>query len=760
MAEINLPSSSSAVYKALQPSEIEDQHLVGHVQPIKKQESKILLKVLDSCSTDKKLSDYQIKRENCLSSFLTWDYFSPPPTDSLVYMLPGQRGNPPANGSRTQLLEASTHPTLRLRLPEQAIPVLPEWSDFRTNLNDALAELHQQLPKNTDGQDTLSIAYQRINQFLLLRSSGEITQDDVAQLNELIKNIDLIWLNNPKIRADSELRNLSDVLRGICFSRKCYEQFKIPLSITSSRKRYERLMTELVQLDPNNQILTKWRDAIRAKQEQLQSEQLHQSMSDLRLTQRPEVPPASTPQGSITPQGAVGGIDDPNRPSREALIQETQSLVAARVIVANSLSKIDRSTPSGQKKYARIEIEHQRLNDQIKQKNDTYHRHYGQAIRHQLQQWLHSATQMLAAEGSATTSELQQLQTQMEPAIKEIELFFGRGTHLSYQLTWNQLTDALNRTQSGDDFVRVRGMIQSDQTIMPNQLRPGDDLPLYFLFRERSQELDSQVAILKMPELSDDDKELVKANIAKITKELDRIADLFSNVIHRYKRLESADQYPHQLADMREAVRKGRRVIATELSQKTQERLRLIETMENPSINIDHLLDMSDEDFQLIFTLTNGKPLTEEQKKIMANNGWQLSENDNLVTQSGHDRVTVVSIGSMYRLIDTATNTPIGTLDRIRWERIHKRLESQGRRGTNNITRQMIIDDFREFPTTEAQWQAQRAERLGGFPDSLRQQGEVVVTPPSSNEPPEGEYEQSGASNVLRYRRRYFREQP
>ena len=759
MAEINLSSLSSAIYMALQSSQIEDQHTVGHGQPVK-QDSEIKLAVSESCPKDKKLSKYLVKKENCLSSFLTWDYFSPPPTDSLVYMLPGQRGNPPANGSRTLLLEAPSHPTLRLKLPEQAIPVLPEWSDFRTNLNDALAKLRQQLPKNTDGQDTLSTAYQRINQFVLLHSSGEITQDDVSQLNELIKNNDLIWLNNPKIRAASVLRNLSDVLRGVCFSRKCYEHLKIPLPITSSRRRYERLMTELVQLDPNNQILTKWRDAIRAKQEQLQSEQLHQSMSDLRLTQRPEVPPASTPHGSITPQGAAGGTDDPNRPSREALIQETQSLVAARVIVANSLSKIDRSTPSGQKKYARIKIEHQRLNDQIEQKNDTYHRHYGHAIKHQLQQWFNSATQMLAAEESATTSELQQLQTQMEPAIKEIELFFGKGTHLSYQLTWNQLTDALNRTKSGDDFLRVRGMIESDQTIMPNQLRPGDDLPLHYLFRERSQELDSQIAILKMPELSDDDKEQVKANIAKITKELDSIADLFSNVIHRYKRLESADQYPHQLADIREAVSKGRRVIATELSQKTQERLRLIETMENPSINIDHLLDMSDEDFQLILTLTNGKPLTEEQKKIMANNGWQLSENDNLVTQSGHDRVTVVSIGSMYRLIDTATHTPIGTLDRIRWERIHKRLESQGRRGTNNITRQMIIDDFREFPTTEAQWQAQRAERLGGFPDSLRQQGEVVVTPPSSNEPPEGEYEQSGASNVLRYGRRYFREQP
>ncbi|USE35028.1 hypothetical protein [Endozoicomonas sp. SCSIO W0465] len=780
MAEINPPSFLPAAPSAMRPPETGNQHLAElcqqtHNAPrlgshtlthssiasssanLSTNGHKCQKPVSDTGLPENKLSKYRIKSEHCLSNLFSWDFFSPSPTLTNLWAFPvsGQTGHSPASSTITQVLPGpASQPTLRLRLPQQTIVALPDWREFQPNLNNALYRLFQHLPNNTNGQDPLSITYRSIYQFSLLRSGG-ISQEDVLQLNDLIQRADAIWQNNPQMPAAEDLRNLSYLLRGICFAKKCYNLLTTLHSDRNPEKRCQRLMAELIQLDPNNRVLTKWREAISAIQSELQPRQLPHSMPH-RLTQRPEVPPASTPQSIPQPilQGAIGGIDISNRPSREALYQETERLMKASSIVANSLGKIDQHAADGREKYRKLESELQRLNEQIKQKSETFHRHYGPEIKHQIQHWHSAAMNALATEGSATLSGLQQLQAQIESAIDEIELFFDQETHRLCQYIWNQLTDALNRSQSRENFLRVREWLQSDQPIMPNQVRPGDDLPLYFLFQQRKQDLESQALIVNMAELSDQEREQTKANIIKITKELDRIIALFRTIIYRYERLKSGHQYPHQIAEMEEASRKGHRVIATETSQKIQERLKLINTLQDPSIDTNHLLDMSDEDFQLIITLLGGKPLTEEHRKTMANNSWQLTEKNHLVTQRGHERVTVVSIGNMYRLIDTASNTPIGTLDRIRWERIHKRLEREGLKGANNITRQMVIDDFRNFPTTEAQWQAQRAERLGGIPDSLRQQGEEVVVPKQARyKRPE---DPSVTSEILRYQRRHF----
>ncbi len=776
MAEINFPSLLSPVHRATPPQETGEHdaadllqqtpdaprlgsHTLTHFSTsscrdnVIKNENETKKTIPEAYLPENKLSKYKIKGEHCISSLLNWDFFSPSPTILWTFPATGQMRHSPDSRTTTQVLPApSSEPTLRLRLQtpshqQSAAPDLPDWREFHFNLNNAMEKLFQHLPNDTNGQDPLSMLYWKIFQFSLLRSSGDISQEDISQLNKFIRNTDLIRHNNPKMRAYEDLRNLSNLLRGICFSRKCHNLLSAIHSDRNPDTRCQQLMTELIQLDSNNQILARWRTAISTIQAELKARQLLHSMSDLALAQRSDAPPASIQQG------AIGGIGISERPSRATLFQETEKLMKERHEVADSLRKIDQHTTEGQEKYAKLNRKLQALNKQIDQNIEIYHRCYGLETSNLIQSWCASATSALATEGSATIQGLQHLQSQIESAIDEIELFFDKKTHHLCRYTWNQLTDALNRIQSAEDFLRVRRWINNDQAIIPNQVRPGDDQPLYFLFQELSQDLENQICIFGMADLCDQEREQARTNIVKATKRVDKIIEVFRTVIHRYERLKSDHQYPHQLAEMEEASRKGHRVTATAPSPKIQDRLLLIKTLNNPSIDTDHLLDMSDEDFQLIFNLLGGKQLTDENRKTIAKNSWQLTEGNNLMTQRGHERVTVVAIGSLYQLIDTASNTPIGTLDRVRWERIHKRLEREGLRGAVNITRQMILDDFRDFPTTEEQWQTQRPEGIGGFLDTVHQQGGVVVPNPVDNERPD---DQPVSSEILRHQRRYF----
>ncbi|WP_419834358.1 hypothetical protein [Endozoicomonas atrinae] len=701
---------------------------------------------------ENKLAEHQIKSEHCVFPWLSsWDFFTPSPTHAWVFPATGQMVHHPGNSTTTQVLPPPTHPTLRLRFPpplaqQHTLPP-PKWGEFNNHLNRVLGDVFKQLPNRKNGQDVISTLYWDIYKFSLLCRDGDISQEDICELNNFIRRSDTIRGKEPQTEASEALRNLSYLLRGICFSQKCHHLLSAIHSDRNPEKRCQQLMEELIRLDTNNQVLAKWRKAITTMQAELQSRQLSHSMSSLSLIQRPDAPPESTPQG------AIGGIGISERPPRATLLQETEKLMKERHEVADSLRKVDQRTPEGQQKYAKLDRKLQALSKRIDQNIEIYHRCYGQETWNRIQRWCSSATSALATEGSATIQGLRDLQSQIESAIDEIELFFDKKTHHLCRYTWNQLTDALNRIQSAEDFLRVRRWINNDQAIIPNQVRPGDDQPLYFLFQELSQELDNQICIFSMPDVSDQEREQARINIVKATKRLDKIIEVFRTVVHRYERLKSDHQYPHQLAEMEEASRKGHRVTATAPSPKIQERLLLIKTLNNPSIDTNHLLDMSDEDFQLIFNLLGGKQLTDENRKTMTKNSWQLTEGNNLMTQRGHERVTVVAIGSLYQLIDTASNTTIGTLDRVRWERIHKRLEREGLRGAVNITRQMVLDDFRDFPTTEEQLQAQRAEGIGGFLDTVRQQGGVIVPNPVNNERPD---DQPVSSEILRHQRRYY----
>ena len=109
--------------------------------------------------------------------------------------------------------------------------------------------------------------------------------------------------------------------------------------------------------------------------------------------------------------------------------------------------------------------------------------------------------------------------------------------------------------------------------------------------------------------------------------------------------------------------------------------------------------------------------------------------------------VMVVCRGNSYRLLDTATGTPIGTLDRTRWDRIQQQLAAQGLSGAQNISRQMIIEDFKNYPTTEEQYQARFAEFRGTLRKRDDSAGSLGHRPPSS---------QPALSQSLRYQRYYF----
>ena len=272
----------------------------------------------------------------------------------------------------------------------------PKWGEFNNHLNRVLEEVFQQLPNRTNRQEAISTLYWDIYRFSLLCRDGVISQEEICQLNNFIRRSDTIRGKNPQTETSEALRNLSYLLRGICFSQKCHNLLSAIHSDKNPEKRCQQLMAEVIQLDSNNLILARWRKAITAMQTELQSRQMSHSMSSISLTQRPDAPPESTQQG------AIGGIGISERPARAILFQETEKLMKERHEAAVSLRKIDQHTREGQEKYAKLNRKLQALNKQIDQNIETYHRCYGQETWNQIQCWCASATSALATEGSAT----------------------------------------------------------------------------------------------------------------------------------------------------------------------------------------------------------------------------------------------------------------------------------------------------------------------------------------------------------------------
>ncbi len=427
--------------------------------------------------------------------------------------------------------------------------------------------------------------------------------------------------------------------------------------------------------------------------------------------------------------------------TREALLQQTQALKTERHQVADALSKLDADTPAPEQ--VALASKRQSLDKDIDRLVQTYQKHYGTQMLAQLMEWRTNVRHLLAKEDAATGQKLAAIQEQLEAFVPELEAFFNEHTQQLHSQLWNQLTQARQRTYSKERFDRIRAMIDSDRPIIANQLQKDDDQALYALFNQLSLELDSLIPMFTMGNISDEQREQVREQITITANKTDKISRLFREVIHRYKRLESDQLYPHQLPEIEAAVRKARRTLDPTLED--QDRRKLIDSLENPAINPDHLLDMSEDDFQMVFALLSKKPLTEAHKRTLKKNNWQLSDEQNLVTQRGHDLVMVVCHGNSYRLMDSATGTPIGTLDRVRWDRIQHELAKNGLRGANYISRRMIIDDYRLHPLSETE------ARTSEFHGAAHKYG--GNNGPRSCQRPSG---QPAISESLRYGRRFF----
>ena len=449
-------------------------------------------------------------------------------------------------------------------------------------------------------------------------------------------------------------------------------------------------------------------------------------------------PPAEQAQSLPT---ALDDMSVSALPSRESLLQETKALKIERHQVADALLKTNPDAPSPTRDT--LLSKHQLLSKQIAKKEGIYQEHYGTKMLGVLQQWRDSADELLVNKCHALASDqIAALQGQLEAFVPELENFFNQHTQKLHAFISRQLTNAHRLAHIKENSDRVRALIDSDHPVMANQLRPGDDQVLFSLFNQLGEELDNLLPMLTMDDIDDQQRLQARDKISGVTDKLDKIAHLFETIIHRYSRLKSDQQYPHQLPRMKEVVRKGRRALDPSLTD--QNRQRMIDDLKDPAINPDHLHNMSEEDFQLIYTLLSKKPLTKAHRETMSRNNWQLSEYQNLVTQRGHDMVMVVCRGNSYRLLDTATGIPIGTLDRTRWDRIQQQLAAQGLSGTQHISRQMIIEDFKNYPTTEEQYQARFAE----FRGTLRQRDDSVGSMgcrPPSNQP--------ALSESLRYQR-------
>lgn len=416
-------------------------------------------------------------------------------------------------------------------------------------------------------------------------------------------------------------------------------------------------------------------------------------------------PPSARPEHSLPVEGAVGGSRAAELPSGKIfLLDRVKKLAKESEQVADQLTKVDKDSTTG----VQLEARQKRINDKINSCKSIYQNSYGRDLLKQFLQWQKAVRSALCNEDSTSPQTFDQLQNQISDHLEEIEHFLIKGYHDECNSLLQQLYKAKARKEDNDRATFVQDLINSNNPVMPNFLQGGDDLHLYHYFEHLRQYLASLEYILTMPDLSAEDQQQNRLNIITTTAKVERIADSFG-IISRYSRLhkDSGHLYPNQLAEMQQIIRKGKRLSSTTPSPRDQERRALVAKLkqERPEVAIDAeaLLDMDEEDFQLVMALQGQKPLTEAHRKTLERNGWQQTDRHNLVVNRGPEKVLILINEDRYQLIDSTSGDIIGTLTPDRWERIKQRLEDEGR-SIDQVTRQMVIEDFIQFPISSYQY--------------------------------------------------------
>lgn len=432
----------------------------------------------------------------------------------------------------------------------------------------------------------------------------------------------------------------------------------------------------------------------------------------LRLVSEPSsnaVPSPSSAKSELSVPGAVGDSRPGDRlPGKKILLNQIKTLAKELEQVADQLSKANEHTREGTVQIAQLEAKKKDTEGKINDIKCTYRKLYGENLLRQYMHWRTAVHQAMCKEDSTSPQAFDELQSRISGHTEEMKHFLIRSLYNQCNSLLRQLHLARTRKESNDRATFVRDMINSNNPVMPNHLRGGDDQHLYGYFDHLRQHLENLECILKMPDLSAADQQQTRLNIIITTAKVERIVESFS-IISRYTRLheDSSHLYPHQLAEMQQTIRKGKRLSSTSPSPRDQERRGLVAKLkqEHPEVTIDDdaILDMEEQDFQLVMALLGQKPLTEDQRKTLQRNGWQQTERNNLVVNRGPEKVRIQINEDRYQLIDSTSGDIIGTLTPDRWERIKQRLENEGR-SLSQVTRQMIIEDFIKFPISSYQY--------------------------------------------------------
>jgi len=299
-----------------------------------------------------------------------------------------------------------------------------------------------------------------------------------------------------------------------------------------------------------------------------------------------------------------------------------------------------------------------------------------------------ATTQACLNEDEQTLQIIKSLQTEINQLQKMAILFFESNISLLLTNATSQLSDMAQRITSLKKYNRVEKLIKSDKEIMANQLGPNDENELNNVYLSLHGELYDYISMLKMSDINDEQRTDIKRLIKIIVNQIQKIITATESITeHRYK---------HQIKEMQMSVNCGNRWLQDGASEEEQRRTALIERLDDKNFNLDTLLSMDKEDFDLMYQLLSGNKLSAQNKETMKNNGWQLTGNSNLMTQRGLERVTVITVENSYLLIDTASGVCIGVVDEIRLNRIFARMGKI--KCTEGITRQMVIDDYIKYP--------------------------------------------------------------
>ncbi|WP_422489337.1 hypothetical protein [Endozoicomonas sp. ALE010] len=414
-------------------------------------------------------------------------------------------------------------------------------------------------------------------------------------------------------------------------------------------------------------------------------------------------PPSARDEHSLPVEGAVGGSRAAELPTGKIfLLNKVKKRALELEQVADQLTKVDKGSSTG----AQLEARQERINAQINAITSAYQKRYGPALIKQFALWQAAVRSALCNEASTSPQTFDQLQNQISVHLEEIKHFLIKGYHDECNHLLQQLHKARTAKDVNDRANFLRGLINANKPVMPNQLQGGDDDHLYGYFDALREQLVSLQFILKMPDISAADQQKTRQNIMIITGKVERITESFE-AISRYDRLsDSSHLYPAQLAEMQQTIRKGKRLSTTTPSPQDQERRALVAKLkqDHPEVTIDEdaILDMAEEDFQLVLALQGKQTLTKAQRQTLQRNEWQQTDRNNLVVNRGTERVRLHIYEDRYQLVNNITGDIIGSLTPDRWERVKQRLKDEGK-SLGEVTRQMVVDDFKKFKTSPYQ---------------------------------------------------------